>query len=200
MFVRYKAAPCVVLLPLGAAVRPELIFFRFCFFSCVISVSLLALQLGGLLFLILLSFLLLFTTLLVSFDRPFFFLRLHFLFYPFYKSFGSYFFSFYLLTYSFLLFLRRCFLYFIIHFILLYFLYLHKFTNNSLGKECTSHVRYFSFYFIFVFHFIHFSFHMFSFIFPSVICFHSFNMFFLLFPFPFLLSNFSLYFMLIFLD
>ena len=129
-----------------------------------------------------------------------FFLRLHFLFYPFYKSFGSHFFSFYLLTYSFLLFLRRCFLYFIIHFILLYFLYLHKFTNNSLGKECTSHVRYFSFYFIFVFHFIHFSFHMFSFIFPSVICFHSFNTFFLLFPFPFLLSNFSLYFMLIFLD
>ena len=73
MFVRYKTAPCVVLLPLGDVVRPELIFFRFCFFSCVISVSLLALQLGGLLFLILLSFLLLFTTLLVSFDRPFFF-------------------------------------------------------------------------------------------------------------------------------
>jgi len=159
MFVRYKTAPCVVLLPLGDVVRPELIFFRFCFFSCVISVSLLALQLGGLLFLILLSFLLLFTTLLVSFDRPFFFLRLHFLFYPFYKSFGSYFFSFYLLTYSFLLFLRRCFLYFIIHFILLYFLYLHKFTNNSLGKECTSHVRCFSFYSFFLpYVFFYFSF------------------------------------------
>ena len=88
-----------------------------------------------------------------------FFLRLHFLFYPFYKSFGSYFFSFYLLTYSFLLFLRRCFLYFIIHFILLYFLYLHKFTNNSLGKECTSHVRCFSFYSFFLpYVFFYFSF------------------------------------------
>ena len=110
-------------------------------------------------------------------------------------------FLFLLFTYLFfLLFLIICFSLFINHFLLLYFLYLHKFTNNSLGKECTSHVRYFSFYFIFVFHFIHFSFHMFSFIFPSVICFHSFNMFFLLFPFPLLLSNFSLYFMLIFLD
>ena len=107
---------------------------------------------------------------------------LHFHFYLLYKSFWSYFFSTYLLTYFFSI-PNQMFPLFINYFIILYLLYLHKIIIDSLENECVS--RYF---------FILFSFHMFSFIFPSIIFFSHLSYFFFYFPFPFLFLVFSLYF------
>ena len=47
---------------------------------------------------------------------------------------------------------------FINHFLLLYFLYLHKFIIDSLENECASHVRYFFILFFLSYVFFHFSF------------------------------------------
>ncbi|PAN49393.1 hypothetical protein PAHAL_9G445900 [Panicum hallii] len=66
-------------------------------------------------------FLLSFLLLPVAFSPIHFFLPLHFLFYPFYASFKSYFIFPLIYLLMFLLFLSRCFLYFITHIILLLF-------------------------------------------------------------------------------